>query len=170
MGAVVAVRWLTARSAYVRYGVEAVFFAGLVFCGGYFFAGWVPLASSGPLRDFALSKSSDLREEFGWDELVKTVAGIRDSLPADHLSPNVGILVSNYGEAGAIENLGPAFRLPLPISRDEISVLFADLSGATALYADRRRVVAKAGGCRIHVVPVGGPQRQLARRPQRRER
>jgi hypothetical protein len=115
MGAVVVVRWLAARSNYVRYGVEAVFFAGLVFCGGYFFAGWVPLASSGSLRDFALNKSSDLREEFGWDELVKTVAGIRDSLPADH-SSNVGILVSNYGEAGAIENLGPAYYLPPPIS------------------------------------------------------
>ena len=115
MGAVVAARWLTERSSYVRYGVEAAFFAGLVFCGGYFFAGWVPLASSGPLRDFALSKSSDLREEFGWDELVKTVAGIRDSLPADQ-SSNVGILVGNYGEAGAIENLGHAYHLPPPIS------------------------------------------------------
>jgi len=115
MGAVVAVRWLTVRSAFLRYSLEAVFFAGLTFCGVRLFASYVPLASGGPLRDFALSKSSDLREEFGWDELVKTVAAIRDSLPAD-LSSNVGILVGNYGEAGAIENLGPVYHLPPLIS------------------------------------------------------
>ncbi len=106
MGAVVAARWLTARSSNVRYGVEAVFFAGLVFCGAYLFAGWVPLASSGPLRDFALSKK--LRPARGVRPGRTRQSRCRHSrsLPADH-SSNVGILVGNYGEAGAIENSWP---------------------------------------------------------------
>jgi hypothetical protein len=75
----------------------------------------LPLASSGPLRAFALQNNGDLREEFGWNELVKTVADIRDSLPAEQQAA-VGVMVGNYGEQGAIELLGPPFRLPPPIS------------------------------------------------------
>ncbi len=52
-----------------------------------------------------LSTNGDLREEFGWDELVKTVAGIRDSLPPEQQT-HLGITVGNYGEYGAIEILG----------------------------------------------------------------
>jgi hypothetical protein len=79
------------------------------------FALLVPLASSGPLRQFALKNNGDLREEIGWDELVKTVAGIRDSLPPEQRE-SVGVLAGNYGEQGAVEILGPAYRLPAPIS------------------------------------------------------
>jgi hypothetical protein len=46
---------------------------------------------------------------------VKTVAGIRDSLPPEQRE-NVGVLVGNYGEQGAVEILGPAYHLPMPIS------------------------------------------------------
>ena len=73
---------------------------------------------SRPAGRCATSRSSsngDLREEIGWDELVKTVAGIRDSLPPDQQA-HLGIIVGNYGEQGAIEMLGPAYRLPPPIS------------------------------------------------------
>ena len=115
MGAVTCEGWLARIPLWTQRTVEAVFFAGLFFAGGYFFAGWVPLASSGPLRDFAFKNSEDLREEIGWDELGKNVAGIRDSLPADQQA-SVGILVGNYGEQGAIEMLGPAYHLPPPIS------------------------------------------------------
>jgi hypothetical protein len=62
-----------------------------------------------------LKNNGDLREEIGWDELVNTVAGIRDSLPPEQRD-KMGILVGNYGEQGAIEILGPAYRLPPPIS------------------------------------------------------
>ena len=115
MGAVTSERWLARIPRWTQLTVEAVFFAGLFVVGGYFFAGWVPIASSGPLRQFALNHSGDLREEIGWDELVKTVAGIRDSLPADQQA-SLGITVANYGEQGAIEMLGPAYHLPPPIS------------------------------------------------------
>ena len=115
MGAATSERWLVRVPKWARVTVEAVFFTGLSLAGAYFFAGWVPLATGGPLRDFALQHSEDLREEIGWDELVKSVAGVRDSLPADQQA-NVGILVGNYGEQGAIEILGPAYHLPPPIS------------------------------------------------------
>jgi hypothetical protein len=115
MGAATSERWLARIPRWSQLAVEAVFFVGLFVVGGYFFAGWVPLASSGPLRSFALDHSGDLREEIGWDELVKTVAGIRDSLLPDQKS-NYGILVANYGERGSIEMLGPAYNLPTPIN------------------------------------------------------
>ena len=98
-----------------RLAVEGVFFTGLAAWGLLAFAILVPIASSGPLKEFALKNNGDLREEIGWDELVKTVAGIRDSLPLEQQT-NVGVLVGNYGEGGAVEILGPAYQLPMPIS------------------------------------------------------
>ncbi len=115
MGAVVGERWVSRLPRWGRRTVEATFFAGLFAVGAYVCAILVPLAPSGPLRDFALSKNGDLREEIGWDELVKTVASIRDSLPPDQQA-NLGITVGNYGEQGAIEILGAAYHLPAPIS------------------------------------------------------
>jgi hypothetical protein len=46
---------------------------------------------------------------------VAAVAGVRDSLPAEQ-KENVGVVVGNYGEMGAVEILGPAYHLPPPIS------------------------------------------------------
>ena len=116
MGAVVGERWLGRMRRTMRLTVEIVFFTGVVVVGAYVCALIIPLAPTGPLRDFALTRNGDLREEIGWDDLVKTVAAIRDSLPADQQS-NLGIIVGNYGEQGAIELLGPAYHLPAPISR-----------------------------------------------------
>lgn len=115
MGAVTAERWLARRPAWVRRSVATAFFIGLFSVGTYYAAFLIPFASSGPLRDFALAHNGDLREEIGWDELVRTVSSIRDSLPADQQA-HLGITVGNYGEQGAIEMLGPAFHLPPPIS------------------------------------------------------
>lgn len=61
------------------------------------------------------SLNSEPREEIGWPELVQTVASIRDSLPASEKA-RLGILAGNYGEAGAINLLGPAYGLPHAIS------------------------------------------------------
>lgn len=44
------------------------------------------------------------------------MAGIRDSLPAEQRS-NICVFTANYGEQGALEILGPAYGLPMPISR-----------------------------------------------------
>ena len=115
MGAVVGESWLSHRSVWGRRAREVVFFVGLFAVGTIACTRIVPIAPDGPLRDYALRNNGDLREEFGWDELVKTVAGIRDSLPPDQQT-SFGILVGNYGEQGAIEILGAAYHLPPPIS------------------------------------------------------
>ena len=116
MGSVAAERWRRTLPRWTRIALPTVFFTGVAFVGAFVCAALVPIASSGPLKTFALDKSTDLREEIGWDELVKTVAAIRDSLPADQQS-SMGVIVGNYGEQGAIEMLGPAYHLPTPISQ-----------------------------------------------------
>lgn len=115
MGAVAGERWVHRLPRWARATITSVFFAGVAACGAYAIAFLVPLASSGPLKQFALAHSEDLREEIGWTELVGTVARIRDSLPAAQ-QKNLGITVGNYGEAGAIDVFGPAYHLPRPIS------------------------------------------------------
>ncbi len=115
MGSVTAEAWLATLPPLVRRGLQALFFTGVTAIGLYACAVIVPLASAGPLRTFALQKNGDLREEIGWEELVKTVAAIRDSLPPQQQA-SLGIVVNNYGENGAIEILGPAYHLPQPIS------------------------------------------------------
>ena len=106
--------WLASLPRLGRRMAVAVYFTGLAAIGAYACAIILPLASSGPLRQFALDRNGDLREEIGWEELVKNVAEIRDSLPGSPSS--IGIVVDNYGEQGAIEILGSAYHLPPPIS------------------------------------------------------
>ena len=115
MGAGAGERWLASLSRLWRRTVESVFFTGLAACGLYICALVLPIASSGKLRDFALANNGDLREEIGWNELVKAVAGIRDSLPPEQRG-SIGVLVGNYGEQGAVEILGQNYHLPVPIS------------------------------------------------------
>ena len=72
-----------------------------------------PVGSPGWL--WADKLNDDLQEEVGWQDLVGTVAEIRDSLPPadrDHLA----VLAGNYGEAGALNLYGPALHLPPTIS------------------------------------------------------
>jgi hypothetical protein len=106
MGAVSLARWprtaVTLLCGIVLYGLAAC-------------AVTIPIASSGPLMEFALRHNGDLREEFGWNEIVREAARIRDSLPPDERA-HLGILAANYGEQGAIELLGRPYNLPRPIS------------------------------------------------------
>jgi hypothetical protein len=115
MGATAGERWVGSLPRVWRRALETTFFIGLAACGLYLCAVVLPLASRGALKDFALKNNGDLREEIGWNELVQAVAGIRDSLPPEQRE-NVGVIVGNYGEQGAIEILGAAYRLPPPIS------------------------------------------------------
>jgi Dolichyl-phosphate-mannose-protein mannosyltransferase len=114
MGAVMAERWVTSLPRWGRRAVEGIYFAAFAGVSAYLCAILIPLAASGPLRAFALAHNGDMREEIGWDELVRTVAGIRDGLPADEQA-HLGITTGNYGEYGAIEILGRAYGLPEPI-------------------------------------------------------
>lgn len=115
MGSVIGERWLhTMRPAW-RVGIATLLFTGVFAIGLYATLCIVPLASSGPLRDFALRKSGDLREEIGWNELVAKVAAIRDALPPEQQA-NLAIVVGNYGEYGSIALLGQKYHLPKPIT------------------------------------------------------
>jgi hypothetical protein len=115
MGSVVAERWVRALGRGWRIGVTTVYFTLVGAVGIWVCCLILPLARSGPLKAYALKNNSDLREEFGWEELVWTVAGIRHALPPEQRD-HVGIVVRNYGEMGAIEILGAKYGLPAPIS------------------------------------------------------
>jgi hypothetical protein len=65
--------------------------------------------------DFTSGVHDIFAEEIGWPELVETVAGIYNALPAED-QLRAGILTGNYGEAGAINLYGPAYGLPEAIS------------------------------------------------------
>jgi hypothetical protein len=114
MGSVARERWAGSKQGW-RLTLTYVALAGIVVCGLGVSAAVIPWASSGPLKEFALKNNGDLREEIGWEELVRAVADIRDALPQEQRA-NVGVLVGNYGEMGAIEILGPQYQLPPPIS------------------------------------------------------
>jgi len=115
MGAVAAERWVASFSRLRRRTIEIAYLTGLAAFGLLASAALLPIAPSGWLMKFALARNGELREEIGWDQIVRTVAGIRDSLPPGERE-RTGVLVGNYGEAGAIELLGPAYHLPPPIS------------------------------------------------------
>ena len=51
--------------------------------------------------------------EFGWPEMVETVAGVYNSLPAE-VRPKTAIFAQNFGQAGAIDLFGPRYGLPRP--------------------------------------------------------
>ena len=54
-------------------------------------------------------------DQFGWPEMVATVAQVYRSLPADQQA-HAGILAGNYGEAGSIDFFGGKYGLPQSIS------------------------------------------------------
>jgi len=66
--------------------------------------------------EVSIRVNNDLREEIGWQELVDSVAKIRDSLPAEERA-TAGILTGNYGEAGAIDLYGASHGLLPALSR-----------------------------------------------------
>jgi hypothetical protein len=68
-----------------------------------------------PWFRWASSLNGDLPEEIGWPELVREVARIRDALPVQDRT-RLGILATNYGEAGAVNLYGPQYGLPRAIS------------------------------------------------------
>lgn len=115
MGAVVGDRWIRSLRPGWHVGISTLAFVGVAVIGAYAIVRIVPLASSGPLRDYVLNNNDDLREEIGWEEIVAQVVAIRDALPAEQRA-HLGIVVGNYGEYGAITLLGEKHGLPRPIT------------------------------------------------------
>ena len=114
-GAVALEQMLTRLEVSWRRAAYAVI--ALVFFAGSFVAfGILPLGKIGsPLFRFSIKENGDLSEEIGWPELVREVARIYEALPASERA-HVGIYCANYGEAGAIDLYGLAYRLPPAIS------------------------------------------------------
>ncbi len=81
------------------------------------FALFAPIApiNSG-LWNVTAKLHDNFREEIGWPELAATVAQAYNSIPAQERA-NAGILLGNYGEAGAINLFGPQYGLPSAISK-----------------------------------------------------
>src|ERR1019366_1315529 len=63
----------------------------------------------------AMKINGDYRDEIGWPELIQTLAQIRNSLPESERA-HTAVLAANYGEAGAVNLLGPQYGLPPVIS------------------------------------------------------
>lgn len=114
MGSAASERWLAGTRHWLRISLQTVYFALFAAVSAYICAIIIPFSASGPLRTFALKNNGDLREEIGWNQLVRTVAQIRDALPPEQRA-HLGITTGNYGEFGAIDNLGRAYGLPQPI-------------------------------------------------------
>ncbi len=114
-GAVVWERRLSASTRWARAG-RAFHYAALAAGAVLAVAFLVPLTPvNSRWWQIANHVNSDWREEVGWQELVATVARIRDSLPAGERA-RASILAANYGEAGAIDLYGAAYGLPKAIS------------------------------------------------------
>jgi 4-amino-4-deoxy-L-arabinose transferase-like glycosyltransferase len=80
------------------------------------FALFVPIAPiNSALWNTTAKLQDNFKEEIGWTDLVATVAGVYDSVPANERA-RTGILAGNYGEAGAINLFGPNYKLPPAIS------------------------------------------------------
>ena len=56
-----------------------------------------------------------MADRFGWPQFVGAVAAVYKQLPAREQAETT-ILAGNYGEAGALDLLGPAEHLPVAIS------------------------------------------------------
>jgi hypothetical protein len=58
----------------------------------------------------------ELRDEIGWEDLVATVARVRDSIPLENRG-RLAVLTINYAAAGAVDLYGGRYGLPPAISR-----------------------------------------------------
>jgi Dolichyl-phosphate-mannose-protein mannosyltransferase len=109
-------RWLSTLNAARAQAVRAAVAAALALSILGAMAVALPLA---PIhsRWFRLADKVNmtLRDEIGWEDLVSTLAQVRDSLPAESRA-QLGILAENYGEVGAINLYGPSRGLPRAIS------------------------------------------------------
>jgi Dolichyl-phosphate-mannose-protein mannosyltransferase len=128
-GAVAIERWLANRAAWTRAAVVSII--GLASLPAVPLVTWMlppeRLLAYQNAIGFKPSKAEvnhesllpqPIADQFGWPEMVREVAGIYNSLPSDERD-KTGIWAGNYGEAGAINEFGPQYRLPRAWSRHQ---------------------------------------------------
>jgi hypothetical protein len=78
-------------------------------------------------------------DQFGWEEMAKTVADVYNRLPAD-IRPKTAIFGQNYGQAGAIDLFGPKYGLPNAISGHQNYFYWGprDFTGESMIVMDDR--------------------------------
>jgi 4-amino-4-deoxy-L-arabinose transferase-like glycosyltransferase len=79
-------------------------------------------------------------DQFGWEEMAATVAGVYNALPPD-IRPKTAIFGQNYGQAGAIDLFGPKYGLPPAISGHQSYFLWGPrgYSGDSMIVMDDRQ-------------------------------
>jgi hypothetical protein len=108
--------WLATLERARAMTIRWVVWAALTFEVVITLAFWLPLAPlNTPWWHMINDVQGDFREQLGWRELVAEVARIRDTLTPEERA-HLGILGTNYGEAGAINLYGPEYGLPRAIS------------------------------------------------------
>src|SRR4051812_45803431 len=78
-------------------------------------------------------------DQFGWGEMVPSVANVYASLSADE-KRRVGIFCQNYGGAGAVDFFGPKYGLPPALSGHQNYYLWGPrgYTGEIMIVLDRR--------------------------------
>jgi hypothetical protein len=115
-GSVVWDRWVGSRTRAPALAIQGVTWFLVALSSILAFALFTPIAPINSAIWSTTGKVQDnFKEEIGWPELVETVALVYDSIPASERA-GTGIIVGNYGEAGAIDLLDPKHRLPAAIS------------------------------------------------------
>jgi Dolichyl-phosphate-mannose-protein mannosyltransferase len=115
-GSVMWERWFVSRSRNSSLTIHGVTWVLVALSAAASFALFTPIAPINSSVWNATAKFQDnFEEEIGWPELVAAVAKVYDGIPADERS-GTEIIVGNYGEAGAIDLLGPKYGLPPAIS------------------------------------------------------
>lgn len=115
-GAIVWERWLATRLRGTALAMQSVAWLLVVVGAITSAAFFTPAAPINSRLWHSVSKlHENYTEEIGWPELTKTVADVYRSLPAEEQA-RTGIIVGNYGEAGAINIYGPKYGLPPVIS------------------------------------------------------
>jgi MFS family permease len=79
-------------------------------------------------------------DQFGWEEMVATVAKIYNGLPPD-VRPKTAIFGQNYGQAGAVDLFGPKYGLPNAISGHQTYFLWGprDYTGESVIVMQGRQ-------------------------------
>jgi hypothetical protein len=90
-------------------------------------------------------------DQFGWEEMVTTIAGVYNSLP-DDVRAKTAIFAQNYGQAGAIDFFGPKYQLPKAISGHQSYFLWGprDFTGESVIVLQDKQQTLEEEFAEVH--------------------